>query len=1259
LSKEIWLGPLLGNNRSRLIERCAKLVSTGQAETFLYLTASHPLLELITESILDGHSNRGVWGELPVYLFRGFVRRLLRSAVNEQNGERLSTRIPIDREELPLKRSLISQILARLKTQGKLKAIAPLARSDGCVNSIVKLIGEIERAAKTAGEFQAIIEERSKDSGPQPRANVPLQIDFDREVALIYQAYGEALSRSGLAFDLTEEDADQLRALSILRGELEGHSVSVPWLFHVNLLVLDGFFDFTPVQGEMLRALIPHVPEVIVNLNHDDKNPEIFRAFHETIDQLRGIDRFEVLQRSESAGVKGSLAGLRERLFNPAEGISGEFSPRSVHHGGAKTAENAQRESHSDGEERQTEIRLFECTDRETEIRAIAKEIKRLTFSEGYQLKDIALVVREREAYAETIARVMREESIPCNLERRIETRDIPAVRAARKLFQLLGEVPGEESNSVKVSALADLIKSEYFRVGEDDLAALSAEFEPTYAALLRAENDGDASTSDGQHEERLRYELGIGRWDVDGLENVIAYVGAELRVTRWLERARQLLDKWPQVKATRKLAAPEPGSDLDSENEDRIEDADKLEVDAKDAEKKRRPSRDVHPAAIAWASLVIRCLAELLKSVPREGQVLELRLGILALLDQLQFHKQIRKPTRQTFAESELPQAMLDLRGLESLRRAFVAAIKSFEIAEAVLPSRNPEGPVPLAAFLDEVSRCLSAQVQAGAGTLHAGLRVLAVTDVRGLRFRGVFIAGLIEGGFPLRASRDWIYPHEERARLKEFGLTLEDISPATLLKEEHYFYQAACRATERLYLLRPLLLEDGSETVASYYIEELRRAVAPAEIKAENMRRDFDGKEVLSASTPTELSRSLVRQEEQHRHVTLKDGLLPRDQVERFICWANAAGFISASALHRIDIERERADGDFGHYDGLITDEKLRAMLRNQFGPEFVHSPSGLSMYGNCPYRFFAARVLKLEPRGEAALDLQALDAGKLLHDVLRRFFERHRKERLRRENLTALRSELGHIADRVFDEHERVVPPLNPKIWKIDREIRKILLDQVLLFELGVQEKTKRDVRPAYFEVAFGMTPQQPADPISKTEPLHLSRSTLTNEERIKIQGQIDRVDISADGTLIAYDYKLSHGFNAADMTAGRTLQVPIYLEALERLLLPGQAIAGGGYYTVRGNTNRRNKGIYRAAYSDYTGLQAKNSVFGESDWQKIRNEVTAKIWEFLDRMRAGRFVVTPSEGYKTCRFCDFAAVCRYDKYRMQRKVERARE
>src|SRR5215467_13722656 len=110
----ILLGPLLGNNRKHLIERCAQLVAQNQDHKFLYLAASHPLLEVISSGILDGSRNRGVWGELPVYLFRGFVRRILSTAIDDE-GKGLLPRLPIDREELPLKRSLISQLLARLK----------------------------------------------------------------------------------------------------------------------------------------------------------------------------------------------------------------------------------------------------------------------------------------------------------------------------------------------------------------------------------------------------------------------------------------------------------------------------------------------------------------------------------------------------------------------------------------------------------------------------------------------------------------------------------------------------------------------------------------------------------------------------------------------------------------------------------------------------------------------------------------------------------------------------------------------------------------------------------------------------------------------------------------------------------------------------------------------------------------------------------------------------------------------------------------
>ncbi|HET7286315.1 MAG TPA: PD-(D/E)XK nuclease family protein, partial [Pyrinomonadaceae bacterium] len=478
--------------------------------------------------------------------------------------------------------------------------------------------------------------------------------------------------------------------------------------------------------------------------------------------------------------------------------------------------------------------------------------------------------------------------------------------------------------------------------------------------------------------------------------------------------------------------------------------------------------------------------------------------------------------------------------------------------------------------------------------------------------------------------------------------------ISPNTLLKEEHYFYQVACRATERLYLTRPLLLGDDSETVASYYIDELRRAVAPLKVETETVRRDYDGKNIADVSTTTEMKISLVRQQERHLHRGQKASLLPQPRLVRLLTLARNDGFLSDAALRRIDIERERAGLYFGPYDGVITDPDLLHLIKLKFGSDFIHSASSLSVYGNCPYRFFAQRVLKLEPRGEAALDLQAIDAGKLLHDILRRFFERHRREPLHKLDRKKLQRELAMIADNVFDEHERVVPPLNRQIWKIDREIRKILLDQVLLYELEVQEAAEgQQVLPTYFEVAFGGMKSAAKDPDSKEEPLELSRKTFVGEETIKISGQIDRVDVAGDDTLVAYDYKLSTGSSRSDIVSGRSLQLPIYLEALEKLILPDHPIAGGGYYVIRGAQDRRNKGLYRASQLEYLRLRAKNSIFTDDDWQRIRGEVVKRIWEFLDGMRAGRFDVDPSERLKTCRFCDYSAVCRYDRDRIDHK------
>jgi ATP-dependent helicase/DNAse subunit B len=1263
MSKQIWLGPVLGTNRERLLARCAEYVARGEAQKFVYLAASHPLLELVTDRLLDGARTRGVWGEFPVYLFRGFVRSLLAGAIDSETGKPLRPRTAIDREELPLRRTLISQILNNLAANDRLRALAPLAHRDGCVNSLATLIGEIERAGKTPAEFAAIIESRANDfadsgaseevipnersvaaaelslfsllpqdqplrkSGPHP------QIDFDRDIALVYSTYHEALE----SFSLTDEDSDQLRMLQILRGG-PNSGASIPWLAEVELLVLDGFFDFTPVQGEMLACLIPAIPNVVVNLNSDEGNRDIFAPFRATIEQLAAITDFTVNVSSERASVNGVLSSLRARLFNSAASTAN----------GASAAEDDQTANS------QTEIALLECSDRETEVRAIAKEIKRLIVREKYELSDIALVVRERAAYADTILRVLRDEGIPGNVERRIEAVEIPAVRACLKLFQMLGS---ESAKNLKSGELADLVKSDYFRLGDDEVAALQQEFDIQCAGLLESDQSNGAPRDDSNR----RLALGIGRWDADSLENVIAYVGSELRIGDWLTRAGKLIAELPAAEETQELlVGSETADDQDGDSvlEPESERDDPAINRPQRPEKKRRPSREIHAATIAWSALVVRRLDQLIKELPDRGRPAELRSELIRVLDKLQFYAAATRATRAD-SETELAQLTLDRRGLESLRRAFVAAGRAIQIATEIIPPARSHTDIKLDAFLGEVSRCLHGQaLRAGLGS-RDGLRVLEATDVRGLRFRALFIAGLVEGGFPLRASRDWLYSHEERERLQREGLTLEDKSPNVLLKEEHYFYQAACRATDRLYLTRPLATNDGSDTVASYYIDELRHAIAPAELKSKRVRRDFDELDLFASSSPSELAISLVRQAELHRLKARRKNLLPRERIGWLISQAVPEGYLSPFALRRVDIEHERSGQSFGPYDGQITNPALLKMLGSEFGVDFPHSASGLSLYGNCPYKFFASRVLKLQPRGEAALDLEAIDAGKLLHEVLRRFFDRHRTDSLLNLDRGELHRELAAVADGVFDEHEFVVPPLNPRIWKIDREIRKIILEQVLEYELALQAKISgAGVQPTYFEVAFGMK-REGTDPISTDKYLELEREPVGpadgTVETARIKGQIDRVDVAAGGGLTAYDYKLSKGASLLDMKAGRDVQLALYLAALEQTILPGRELAGGGYYILRARAERRNQGLYRSRHSDATGIGTARANLSDNEWRQIRSEVISRVWEFIDGIRAGNFRVTPSLQRKTCGMCDYAAVCRYDPYRINWKLK----
>ena len=126
---------------------------------------------------------------------------------------------------------------------------------------------------------------------------------------------------------LTDSSRDYLRALAVLRGELFGRPVRVPFVDEAQLLVVDGFFDILPVHAEILSLLVRRFPESIVNLNYDRRNPNAFIAFKDAVERFGDRAGFE-----EIAEVEGLPGGVSEKCIEsglcPCAGTPGNAQRR-------------------------------------------------------------------------------------------------------------------------------------------------------------------------------------------------------------------------------------------------------------------------------------------------------------------------------------------------------------------------------------------------------------------------------------------------------------------------------------------------------------------------------------------------------------------------------------------------------------------------------------------------------------------------------------------------------------------------------------------------------------------------------------------------------------------------------------------------------------------------------------------------------------------------------------------------------------------
>ncbi|MDR3565491.1 MAG: PD-(D/E)XK nuclease family protein [Negativicutes bacterium] len=539
-------------------------------------------------------------------------------------------------------------------------------------------------------------------------------------------------------------------------------------------------------------------------------------------------------------------------------------------------------------------------------------------------------------------------------------------------------------------------------------------------------------------------------------------------------------------------------------------------------------------------------------------------------------------------------------------------------------------EKKLKLAVFLKLFRQMVAGETVRLEGYHDDGVQVLSPARVRGLSFRAVFILGLTDGEFPLRARENWLYDDRERIAFGDDKVGVSLITAAFRQREEDLYFAGAAALADEILVVS---CHEDAATMPSPYMEEVTRLFASGAVKQERYSvgdlfpADYDA--VYSA-----------------------DGLTGRALVDTFAGGcpeeiSMAAGqyvldnLVDGDFARRLAAEAERLAGGASVYSGLVGTAGPYGEEKKSF------SITALEDYALCPFSFYAKRLLGLdewaEKEEEAGFDV----VGTIYHEALADFLRGHAGQRLQTDKTEEYYCELLAIVAAIFDRliAEHII--VDGKLWKYQRQRLEKVLRRWLEFEIKEQNTEGLALRPEFFEWGFGLPVKAGMDAASVTLPLTLEMDGQT----IKIVGKVDRVDRAGD-ILTVTDYKRKSCPPYRRLAQGIDLQAALYVMAVERFLCrSGEKVAGGGYYSVE--AGKKEGGMWRAELADAMGHRAakRDGNLAEDEWSAVQEKLQRQVSSYVAGIRAGRFAVAPTADCPP--YCVGRDICRYQKDQMAKQ------
>ncbi len=556
-------------------------------------------------------------------------------------------------------------------------------------------------------------------------------------------------------------------------------------------------------------------------------------------------------------------------------------------------------------------------------------------------------------------------------------------------------------------------------------------------------------------------------------------------------------------------------------------------------------------------------------------------------------------------------------------------------------------------AALSNAVSVCVSLAALSGAGDaaeLRRALEQSTVETVVGRDTNSVDLCSPIEAAsnayehafIPGLTTEHTPSPTRRLAFARRLNEAHRDFKATDPVQQTRYTFGLLLASETTLYLSAPEQNPNGDPYVRADVVAELQRVTGLESVTgAENPAKP---------ATRADIHRSLA--------TAIESGALSstelRERVSRFditVPDAHATERLSKG----VRLAANRASDTVSRFDGKLSPE----VVRQHRPPTEPFSPSRLETFASCGFKFYMQSVLDIESAETQTIELNALDAGTYIHDVLEQFYTEWTaggNQRITDANLSQAEHRLYTVAvahlealdatETVFhsnwtaslfdglagDENNYGSPDGPPGLFKRFLNAEKRL--------------AASDARPTYFEAHVGVGSDAP-------DTTRISEDAIQLENGVRIRGKIDRVDVTPADGLVTYDYKTGQTPSEAETLDGLAFQLPLYLLMAEHAL-GGEAV-GGAYYQV-------NPDASISYWSGTVGSEADAGYYQHESPEPLRRvrtlefETRAEFHEFLrddvpDRLHQISTAVTEGSFNPTvldaqtagCEYCEYRDAC----------------